>query len=109
MAPKSRLQAADPDDSEISRILVGVRIEPRLVKVMKALSELHDCALGELIEKIFWVSMDGGNGFGERGGPMTPETKRQIQSLKRVYGVTYGLDDLMRPKVRRSRSSASDV
>ncbi len=88
----------------VTRILVGVRIEPRLVKVMKALSELHDCALGELIEKVFWHSMEGGNAFADKNGKMNQETRLQIQSLKSVYGVTYSLEDLMRPRERKSSS-----
>lgn len=81
----------------VERILVGVRIEPRLVKVMKALAELHDCALGELIERVFWQSMEGGNAFGDKG-KMTPETKKQIRNLKEVYGVNYDISDLAKPK-----------
>ena len=79
------------------RILVGVRIEPRLVKVMKALAELHDVALGELIERVFWHSMEGGNAFAEKG-KLTVETRNRITSLKEVYGVNYDITDLARPK-----------
>ena len=104
--PRERQAPASPPAAAngISRILVGVRIEPRLVKVMKALAELHDCALGELIEKVFWHSMDGGNAFAEKGGKMTQETRQQIQSLKSVYGVNYSLEDLMLPRERKSSS-----
>jgi len=83
--------------SGVDRILVGVRIEPRLVKVMKALAELHDCALGELIERVFWNSMEGGNAFAEKG-KMSAETRNRIQSLKEVYGVDYDIGDLAKPK-----------
>lgn len=109
-SPKTRdRQAASPAEVEsINRILVGVRIEPRLVKVMKALAELHDCALGELIEKVFWSSMEGGNAFHDKVGRTSPETRQQIQSLKQVYGVSYSLEDLMRPRERRSSNSSTN-
>ena len=87
-------------NAAISRILVGVRIEPRLVKVMKALAELHECALGELIELVFWNSMEGGNAFTEKSGRLSSDTRQQIQSLKQVYGVNYSLETLQKPKVR---------
>lgn len=87
-------------NAAISRILVGVRIEPRLVKVMKALAELHDCALGELIEKVFWSAMEGGSLFSERGGKLSSDTRQQIISLKQVYGVNYELADIQKPKNR---------
>jgi len=87
----------------VNRILVGVRIEPRLVKVMKALAELHDCALGELIERVFWNAMDGNSAFSDRNGKLSPEVRQQVQSLKQVYGVNYDLEELTRPRERASR------
>lgn len=96
---------AEPAE-DITRILVGVRIEPRLVKVFKALAELHDCALGELIEKVFWHAMEGGNAFADKNGRMSAEARQQIQNLKSVYGVNYTLEDLMRPRERKSSSSS---
>jgi hypothetical protein len=87
-------------NAAVSRILVGVRIEPRLVKVMKALSELHDCALGELIEKVFWSAMDGQSLFAEKSGRLSSDTKNQIQSLKQVYGVNYDIKDIQKQKNR---------
>jgi len=64
---------------------------------MKALAELHDCALGELIEQVFWHSMEGGNAFAEKGR-MSAETRARIQSLKDVYGVDYKIEDLAKKK-----------
>lgn len=80
--------------AKVQRKLVGVRIEPRLVKVMKAVAELNDCALGELIERVFWQAMDNNSFFAQKG-KMSPETKRRIQSLKEVYGVDYDLEYLI--------------
>ena len=88
---RKRVSAAASD--RVDRKLMGVRIEPRLVKVMKAVAELHDLALGELIERVFWASMEGGNFFAEKG-KMTAETRRQLESLRSVYGVTYDQDFL---------------
>lgn len=92
--------SASKKNADISRILVGVRIEPRLVKVMKAMAELHDCALGELIERVIWNSMEGGSLFAEKNGRLSNDTKQQIQNLKQVYNVNYSLEDLKKPKTR---------
>ncbi len=101
VAPKSRRKNATRKHASINRILVGVRIEPRLVKVMKALAELHECALGQLIEKVVWHSIEGGNAFAEKGR-LTQEARQQVKSLKQVYGVNYELEDLMKPKDRQN-------
>jgi hypothetical protein len=58
------------DDTEsavhaIERVQTGVRIEKRLLKVMKALAEYHDLTLGDLIEGIVLHAFDGKCPFGE--------------------------------------------
>ena len=77
-----------------SRLLVGVRIEERLVKVMKGVAELRDATLGELLEEIFLTAVEGGNAFADRSGKITPEMRNQLRGLKQVYGVDYTLDEL---------------
>lgn len=72
----------------VTRKLVGVRIEPRLAKVLKGVAELYDCAVGELIEQVFIASMNGENFFAE-DGRLSPETRAQLDGLKKVYGVDY--------------------
>lgn len=84
--------------TSVDRILVGVRMEPKLVKVMKGLAELQDCALGELVERVFWHALEGNSVFADRGGKLASEMRHRIQSLKSVYGVNYSLEDLAKPK-----------
>jgi hypothetical protein len=55
-------------------------MEKRLVKVLKALAELKDLSLGDLLEGIVLHAFDG-------RAPFTAETLRQIAELKRVYGL----------------------
>src|SRR5262245_16430512 len=65
----------------VERVQIGARMEKRLVKVLKALAELKDLTLGDLLEGIVLHAFDGKL-------PFTPETLRQIAELKRVYGLT---------------------
>ena len=55
-------------------------MEKRLVKVLKALAELKDLSLGDLLEGICLHAFDGKAAFSE-------ETRRKIAELKRVYGL----------------------
>ena len=80
------------------RILVGVRLEERLVKVMKGLAELRDETLGELIEQVMMNAMDGSNAFADRGGRISSDMRQRIAGLKQVYGVDYSLDELHAPR-----------
>ncbi len=64
----------------VERIQTGVRMEKRLVKVLKALAELCDLSLGDLLEGIVLHAFDGKSPFSE-------ETLARIADLKRVYGL----------------------
>ena len=64
----------------VERVQTGVRLEKRLLKVLKALADLHDITLGDLLEGIVLHAFEGRSPFG-------PETLAQIADLKRVFGL----------------------
>lgn len=64
----------------IERIQTGVRMEKRLVKVLKALAEYHDLSLGDLLEGIVLHVFEGKPPFG-------PESLRRIAEIKKIYGL----------------------
>ncbi len=63
----------------IERIQTGVRMEKRLVKVLKALAEHKDMSLGDLLEGVVLHAFEGKSPFG-------PETLKLIAEFKRLYG-----------------------
>jgi hypothetical protein len=71
---------------DVERVQTGVRIEKRLLKVLKALAELRDLSLGDLLEGICLNALDG-------KVPFEKETLRQIRELKRIYGLTLSATD----------------
>jgi hypothetical protein len=70
---------AEPDIT-IERVQTGVRLEKRILKVLKAVAELHDMTLGDLIQGIVLHAFEGKSAF-------EPATLQQIAQLKRVYGL----------------------
>ena len=64
----------------VVRVQTGVRMEKRLLKVLKALAEFHDLTLGDLLEGIVLHAFDGKTAF------QKPSRKR-IKELKRFYGL----------------------
>jgi hypothetical protein len=66
---------------KVERVQTGVRMEKRLLKVLKGLAELKDLSLGDLLEGIVLHAFEG-------KAPFSKETLRQIAELKRVYGLT---------------------
>ncbi len=63
---------------QIERIQTGMRIEKRMVKVLKALAEYLDMTLGDLIEGIVLHAFDGKLPFNEKN-------LKKIQEIKKVY------------------------
>jgi hypothetical protein len=74
------------DSMNVERVQTGVRIEKRLLKVLKGLAELKDLSLGDLIEGICLHALEG-------KAPFEKETLKQIRELKRIYGLTLSATD----------------
>jgi hypothetical protein len=66
----------------IERVQTGVRIEKRMLKVLKALAEYFDISLGDLLEGIVLHSFEGSSPFHE-------EVLQRISALKQVYDMDY--------------------
>lgn len=64
----------------VERVQTGVRMEKRLLKVLKAFAELHDLSLGDLLEGIVLHAFDGKCPFGE-------PSRKKIKELKKFYGL----------------------
>src|SRR5262249_28718951 len=67
----------------IERVQTGVRIEKRILKVLKAMAAMHEMTLGDLLEGIVLHAFEGKAPFGT-------ESMRRIAELKKVYGLDLG-------------------
>jgi predicted DNA-binding ribbon-helix-helix protein len=64
----------------VERVQTGIRMEKRLLKVLKALAEYHDLSLGDLLEGIVLHAMEGKSPFDARA-------QARIADFKRVYNL----------------------
>ncbi len=62
----------------VERIQTGVRMERRVLKVLKALAEYKNMTLGDLLEGMVLHAFDG-------KAPFTAGTLRKIAELKSIY------------------------
>lgn len=62
----------------IERVQTGLRIERRILKVLKGLAEHLDISVAELVEALALHAFEGKS-------PFSPETIRKIAQLKAVY------------------------
>ena len=78
----------------VERVQTGIRIEKRLLKVLKALAEYKDMNLGDLIEGIALHALEGKAPFGAA-------TLAHVRDLRRIYGLELRAGDSHRLRERR--------
>jgi hypothetical protein len=71
---------------QITRTQTGVRLESRLLKVLKALATDFDLSLGDLLEGIVLHAFEG-------KAPFSAPTLKKIRALKTVYGLDLAARD----------------
>jgi hypothetical protein len=70
----------------IDRVQTGLRIEKRLLKVMKALAEHLEISVAELIEGMALHAFEG-------KAPFSPATIKKIDQLRDVYELDLTAED----------------
>ncbi len=81
----------------VERVQTGVRMEKRILKVLKSFGEYHDMTLGDLLEGIVLHAFDGKCPFGA-------ESLKRIKELKKFYGLN--LDSRASHRLTEARVAA---
>ena len=79
---------------EVERVQTGIRMEKHLLKVLKATAELKDMTLGDLLEGIVLHAFEGLT-------PFSDATIKEIEQLKKIYGLSLKASDSHQLKERR--------
>ena len=74
---------------QVERVQTGIRIEKRMLKVLKGLAEHLDMTLGDLLEGIVLHAFEGKQ-------PFSPETRKVVGKLKGIYKLELGARDAHR-------------
>src|SRR6195256_5769507 len=64
----------------VQRVQTGVRMEKRILKVLKGFAEFHDMTLGDVLEGIVLHAFDGKT-------PFSPASLERDRDLKKFYGL----------------------
>ncbi len=83
-----------PRRKSIERVQTGVRIEKRLLKVLKALAAEKEMSLGDLLEGVCLHAFEGKQ-------PFSPKTRELIAEFKTLYALDLTAADSHRLKDRR--------
>lgn len=85
---------------EVQRVQTGVRMEKRILKVLKGFAEYHDMTLGDVLEGIVLHAFDGKT-------PFSTASLEQIRQLKQFYGLDLDSSASHRLKeIRKRRGGA---
>jgi hypothetical protein len=84
-----------PPSIVVERVQTGVRMEKRLLKVLKGLAELKDMTLGDLLEGIVLHAFEG-------KAPFPADTLKEIDKLRSIYGLTLRAADSHQLKEKRT-------
>lgn len=71
----------------VERVQLGVKMEKRMVKVLKALAEASDMNLGEMLEDVVMHAFEGVSTFSQ------PAALEAVKDFKRLYGMNYDVHD----------------
>ena len=82
---------SDKGRRTIERVQTGVRVEKRVLRVLKAVAARHDTTLGDLLEGIVLHAFEGKSPFG-------PDSLSFIADMKRAYGLDLTAEDSHRLK-----------
>ncbi len=74
------------DIKKIERVQTGVRIEKRILKVLKAIAARNEMGIGDLIEGIVLHSFEGRSPFGT-------ESLEFIKQMRSAYGLDLSAAD----------------
>ena len=78
--PRKQRAASAAGTLQVERVQTGVKLEKRLLKVLKAMAELHDITLGDLLEGIVLHAFEG-------KAPFERASLERIAQLKKIYGL----------------------
>jgi hypothetical protein len=84
----------DREPVVVERVQTGVRLEKRMLKVLKAIAEQKDMTLGDLLEGIVLHAFEG-------KAPFSAQTLKEIEQFKTLYGMTLKSSDSHNLKERR--------
>jgi hypothetical protein len=79
----------------VERVQTGVRMEKRMLKVLKAIAEQKDLTLGDLLEGIVLHAFEG------KAVPFSAQTLKEIDQFKSLYGMTLTAADSHNLKERK--------
>ncbi len=84
----------------VERVQTGVRLEKRMLKVLKALADSLDITLGDLLEGIVLHALEG-------KAPFSKPTQARVGELRKIFELTLTAADAHHLKEKTARGGSA--
>ncbi|MGC8741996.1 MAG: hypothetical protein ACP5UB_11145 [Candidatus Sumerlaeaceae bacterium] len=106
-AAKSR-RGRRPKHSAFKRVLVGIRVQENIGKLLRALAILEGVPVGEFVEQLLLAAIEGENALADASGEIPLEIKKKIKALKLAYDITFDRHQLLSERSAKPEQKAEE-
>jgi hypothetical protein len=95
MATKASQKAAAPHrgrkrkETPYRRVLMGIRVEEHVGKLLRALAIMQGVPVGEFVEQLVLAAIEGENALADAKGRIPAPVKKKIEALKEAYDIDF--------------------
>lgn len=83
------------------RILMGIRVEEHVAKLLRALAILQGVPVGEFVEQLLLAAIEGENALADAKGKIPPQVKKKVEALKSAYDIEFTRYQLLSPQSQK--------
>ncbi len=76
----------EKNEKKVARVQTGVRVERRILKILKSVAAFHEISMSDLLEGMILHNFEGKTPFG-------PETLALIETLRKSYKLDLTAED----------------
>jgi len=76
-------------ETHYRRILMGIRVEEHVGKMLRALAILQGIPVGEFVEQLLLAAIEGESALADSKGRIPPLVKKKIEALKTAYDIQF--------------------
>ncbi len=91
------------------RILMGIRVEEHVAKLLRALAILQGVPVGEFVEQLLLAAIEGENALADAKGKIPPQVKKKVEALKSSSRPTISSSPAISFSARSHRSLRSNI
>ncbi|MCX7624795.1 MAG: hypothetical protein N2Z21_01060 [Candidatus Sumerlaeaceae bacterium] len=108
MAAKTVQKASAPrrgrkrKETPFRRVLMGIRVEEHVGKLLRALAILQGVPVGEFVEQLLLAAIEGDNALADAKGKIPAPVKKKIEALKEAYDINFSRYQLLSPESQRT-------